>query len=309
MLTRKKHLLSSGWLKFSINPGVLYALTAALIWSGFILVSRQGGVSALNGFDVIAIRYLTCSLLLLPIWWLKFRFNLFEPRFIAASLIGGLGYALFTFQGFQLASASHAAVLLPGLIPLFIILLAALFDSDKIPLNKWLGLTLIGAGVASLLWPLLSANQGLNAGHYYLAAGAFCWALFSVLIKRWQITPWQATVSLAMLTCLFYLPAYIVFLPKNIAIILWQDIALQAFYQGFMATIVQMFLYVQAVRLLGASAMGSMMAIVPLISGLAAVYLFDEALTTALVIGLIAVSAGAIVVHTNIHFSAKKQDN
>ena len=307
MLARKFTMLSNLWYKSSINHGVMYALAAALIWSGFILVSRQGGVSALNGFDVIAIRYATCSALLLPIWWFKFRFNLFEPRFIAASLIGGLAYALFTFQGFQLASASHAAVLLVGLIPLFIILLAALFDSDKIPVNKWLGLALISAGVASLIWPLFSTGPGLNAGHYYLAAGAFCWALFSVLIKRWEITPWQATVSLAMLTCMLYLPVYITLLPKNLAFNLWQDIALQAFYQGFLATIIQMIFYVKAVRLLGPSAMGSMMAIVPLISGIAAVYLFDETLTTTLVIGLVAVSVGAIVVHTNIHFSWYKR--
>ena len=228
---------------------------------------------------------------------------MFQPKLIAVSLIGGLAYALFTFQGFQLASASHAAVLLPGLIPLFIILLAALFDSDKIPLNKWLGLGLIGAGVISLIWPMLTRGQGLNAGHFYLAAGAFCWALFSVLIKRWQITPWQATVSLAVLTCMVYLPVYVVLLPKNIAMHLWQDIALQAFYQGFMATIVQMIFYVKAVRLLGPSAMGSIMAIVPLISGLAAVYLFDEPLTNTLVIGLSVVSIGAIVVHSTLNFS------
>jgi drug/metabolite transporter (DMT)-like permease len=302
MQTLKDTITTTSKQRLLLNHGVFYALAAALIWSGFILVSRQGGVSALNGYDVIAIRYLTCSLLLLPIWWFKFRFNLLQARFILTSLVGGLAYALFTFQGFQLASASHAAVLLPGLIPLFIILLATLIDSDKIPLNKWLGLALIALGVTSLIWPLLNSDQGLNSGHYYLAAGAFCWALFSVLIKRWKISPWQATVSLALITCIIYLPGYVIFLPKNIAFNLWQDIALQAFYQGFMATIVQMIFYVKAVRLLGPSAMGSMMAIVPLISGLGALYFFAEPLTSTLIIGLVSVSIGAIIVHTKINF-------
>jgi drug/metabolite transporter (DMT)-like permease len=302
MLINKQALPTISKQQLTLNHGIFFALAAALIWSGFILVSRQGGVSALNGYDVIAIRYLTCSIILLPIWWFKFRFKLLQVRFIVASLVGGLAYALFTFQGFQLASASHAAVLLPGLIPLFIIFLAAIFDSDKIPLNKWIGLALIALGVTSLIWPLLHTSAGLNSGHYYLAAGAFCWALFSVLIKRWQITPWQATVSLALITCIIYLPGYIVLLPKNISLELWQDIALQAFYQGFMATIVQMIFYVKAVRLIGPSVMGSMMAIVPLISGLGAVYIFNEPLTSTLITGLIAVSVGAIIVHTKLHF-------
>ncbi|MDB4837456.1 DMT family transporter [Marinomonas sp.] len=290
-----------------INPGVFYGLAAALIWSGFILVSRQGGVSPLNSFDVITIRYLTCSLLLLPIWWFKFRFNVFQPRFIIISVIGGLAYALFTFQGFQIASASHAAILLPGLIPLFLILLATFVDKGKVPLNKWLGLALISLSIAALIWPLLKTGHGINNGHLFLAAGAFCWALFSILIKRWEITPWQVTVCLAFLTCCLYLPIYVLFLPKNIALDIWQDIALQAFYQGFMATIVQMIFYVKAVRSIGAGAMGSIMAIVPIISGLGAVYIFSEPLTSALVIGLIGVSTGAIIVHTKIPFLLSKK--
>jgi len=41
------------------QKGYFYALAAALIWSGFILISRLGGISELGAFDVIAIRYIT----------------------------------------------------------------------------------------------------------------------------------------------------------------------------------------------------------------------------------------------------------
>ena len=61
MQTLKDTITTTSKQRLLLNPGIFYALAAALIWSGFILVSRQGGVSALNGYDVIAIRYLTCS--------------------------------------------------------------------------------------------------------------------------------------------------------------------------------------------------------------------------------------------------------
>lgn len=281
----------------TLNKGYLYALAAAIIWSGFILVSRLGGVSELTVYDVIAIRYATCTAILLPIWWFKFRFNLLQPKFIGCSLIGGLAYALCTFNGFGLASASEAAVLLPGLIPLFIIIGSAVINGEKHTRQAWFGTAVITLGVFSLLWPALSQQQGLAIGHVYLVAGAFCWALFSVLIKRWGISPWQATVSLAVLTCLFYLPVYIAFLPKNLAFYLWSDIAVQAFYQGFMATIVQMILYVKAVQSIGPAAMGNTMAIVPLLSGITAIVIFKEAVTFELISGLILVSLGAWVTH------------
>jgi len=291
----------------SKKQGYAYAFAAALIWAGFILVSRMGGISELLAFDVIAIRYITCTCILLPIWWFKFRFKLFTPKLVICSLIGGLAYALCAFSGFQLASASHAAILLPGMMPFFIIVLSFLINKERHGLQKWLGIGVITLGVSILF----SGELGLFSdmvimstttllGDVWLVVAALLWALFSVLIKRWNITPWQVTVSLALLTCLFYLPIYLAFLPKAISQASWQDILLQAFYQGVMATIVQMIFYVRAVQKIGPAEMGAVMSIVPVISGIAAIAVFDEMLTEELIIGLILVSLGAWVAHSQL---------
>jgi len=292
------------------RQGYAFAFAAALIWAGFILVSRMGGISELLAFDVIAIRYITCASILLPIWWFKFRFNLFTPRLIICSLIGGLAYALCAFSGFQLASASHAAILLPGMMPLFIIVLSYLINKEAHGIQKWFGISVITLGVMLLFVGELGLFRGNNnsidinimtlLGDGWLVAAAFLWALFSVLIKRWQITPWQVTVSLALLTCLFYLPVYLAFLPKAFSQASWTDILLQAFYQGVMATIIQMILYVKAVQKIGPSEMGAMMSIVPVISGIAAIVIFDEQISEALIIGLVLVSLGAWIAHSRL---------
>lgn len=287
------------------QQGYAFALVAALIWTGFILVSRMGGISELLAYDVIAIRYITCASILLPIWWFKFRFTLFTPRLIISSLIGGLAYTLCAFSGFQLASASHAAILLPGMMPLFIIVLSFFLNKESHGVQKWLGIGVITLGVVVLFAGELGLFNGalkLNTttllGDGWLVAAAFFWALFSVLIKRWQITPWQVTVSLALLTCLFYLPVYTVFLPKALSAASWTDILLQAFYQGVMATIVQMIIYVKAVQKIGPSNMGAVMSIVPVLSGLAAIAIFNEPVTIELIMGLVLVSLGAWFAHS-----------
>ncbi|CCK74743.1 Conserved hypothetical protein [Oleispira antarctica RB-8] len=287
------------------QKGYGFALAAALIWAGFILVSRMGGISELLAFDVIAIRYATCASILLPIWWFKYRFTLFTPRLIICSLVGGLAYALCAFSGFQLSSASHAAILLPGMMPLFIIVLSFFINKESHGAQKWFGIGVITLGIIVLFAGELGVFKGelnLNLttllGDGWLVAAAFFWAVFSVLIKRWQITPWQVTVSLALLTCLFYLPVYIVFLPKAISTASWTDILLQAFYQGVMATIVQMIFYVKAVQNIGPSNMGAVMSIVPVISGLAAIVMFNELVTVELIMGLILVSLGAWLAHS-----------
>jgi len=283
--------------------GYLCALAAALIWSGFILVSRFGGISELTSYDVIAIRYVTCTLLVLPIWWVKFRFKLFDKRLIAASIIGGLIYALFAFQGFSTAQASHAAILLAGLMPLFIIVLSYFINGERPSMKKWLGIILITLGIALLFLPLLQDGL-LNSGHFYFIAAAGAWSLFSVLIKRWNISPWEVTISLAVVTCLIYMPFYILFAPKAISVRLWDVIAVQAFYQGFLATIVQVIFYVKAVQLIGPSSMGAMMAIVPFVSGISALFIFDESFSLTLMFGLMLVSFGAWFAHSRFLFKS-----
>jgi len=281
------------------RQGYLAALAAVIIWSGFILVSRMGGISQLLSYDVIAIRYITCAAIVLPFWWFKYRFTLFQPRLIILSLIGGFAYALFVFKGFELTPASQAAVILPGLMPVLIIVLSVFINKQSHSMTKWLGTGVITAGIAILFWQEFSLNGQFSLGHLMMGAAALCWALFSVLLNRWHISPWQATVSLSIITCLLYLPIYLLWLPKNISLDLWPDILLQSFYQGLLAATIQMMLYTKAVQLIGAAGMGSMMAIVPVLAGVSALYVFDETLKPALVIAMILVSFGVWLANTN----------
>jgi len=290
------------------QKGYLSALIAVFIWSGFILVSRMGGMSELSQYDVIAIRYATCAAMLLPIWWFKYRFCIFKIKLFIASLVGGLAYALCTFRGFQLSTASHAALFLPGLMPLFIILLSVVVNREVQAKSKYLGVGIITLGVGFMFIDTLSDAQGVSykilQGDGWFIAGSLCWALFSVLIKRWEISPWEVTVSLAFFTCVLYLPVYILWLPKALSSASLTDIALQAVYQGLLATIIQMIFYVKAVQAIGPSSMGVMMAIVPLVSGVSAIFVFDEAATPTLLLGLLSVSVGAWVAHS--HFFKMK---
>jgi drug/metabolite transporter (DMT)-like permease len=275
--------------------GVLCALAAALIWSGFILVSRMGGISALTPYDVIAIRYITCSVLLFPVWLLFYRFNVLKIELIGSALIGGLAYAVFAFKGFELSSALHGGILLPGLIPVFISILSIVIIKDRLSKNKIIGLWMIILAIVLLFSKEVSLMVQFPEGDIYFVIGAFFWALYSVLINIWHISPWQATCSLAFITCLVYVPVYLVFLPKNIEQASLSEIGLQIFYQGFLATIIQMLLYVKAVKIIGAQGMGSFMALVPVLAGTFAVIYLKEPATWYLWVALSLVSMGVFI--------------
>jgi drug/metabolite transporter (DMT)-like permease len=281
------------------RQGYLAAIGAVIIWSGFILVSRMGGNSELLSFDVMAIRYTTCALLVLPFWLFKYKFNLFQPKLITLSLLGGLAYDLFVFKGFELTPASQAAVILPGLMPVLIIVLSVLINKQSHPATKWLGTAIITLGVALLFWQEFTVNGEFSLGHLMMAAAALCWALFTILLNRFKISPWQTTVSLSVITCLFYMPIYLLFSPSNISVNLWQDILLQSLYQGVLVATIQLMLYTRAVQLIGAAGMGSMMAIVPVLAGVSALFVFNETLKPTLIIAMILISFGVWLANSN----------
>jgi drug/metabolite transporter (DMT)-like permease len=188
--------------------------------------------------------------------------------------------------------------LLPGLIPFFVIILGALINRETVSKTRSLGLSSICLGIALLFFLQHATGDKNNSGDLWFIGGAFCWGLFSILIKRWNISPWQATVSLSVFTCALYLPVYLLWLPSALSLEIWPDIVLQSVYQGVLATIIQMYLYVKAVQMLGAATMGSLMAIVPVVSGTAALFLFNEDASVGFFSGLLFVSVGVWFSHS-----------
>ncbi len=273
--------------------GYVYATLVVAIWTGFILVSRAGGVSMLTPWDVIAIRYATAAALLLPFWWFHRRIVLFNRRRVSLAMLGGLGYAVLAYASFKLAPAAHAAVLLPGLQP-FAAALAAWFLLGETPgATRRAGLALIAGGIVCLGADVLRGESAVLRGDLLMVGASLCWACYSVLLRRWALSPWDATLAVTLLTALVYLPVYLVALPKQLHQAPWPDIAVQAVYQGVVATIVQMVLYVRTIALIGPTRLGMWMALVPGLAGVTAVPLLGETLSgwTALGLGLVGLGA------------------
>lgn len=288
----------------------MYAFAAVAIWSGFIIVSRIGGKSDLTAYDVIAIRYLTSALIMLPFLGsgLKSRKS-FQLDKLPLVLSGGLVYALTVFSAFKMSPATHASILLPGFIPFAVTLLAWVFFKEKLARNQMIGLGFLFAGVVCLGHDLLQNSPQTRLGDGLFIVGATSWAIYTLLLKRYGLQPVEIILALTFSTLALYLPVYFLWLPKNILTASGHDIALQAIYQGVLANVVQMFLYIKAVHYLGASRVGMLMAFVPVLSGLAAVPLLHEALTASVALGLALVSVGVFFSQKRYTRSPPEQRN
>ncbi len=280
------------------NPhraGYLAALGTVAIWTGFILVSRLGGKSALTPFDILALRLGTAALLLAvfarPLPAAAWR----DRRLWALAAIGGVGYGVLVYSGFKSVPAAHGAILLPGLQPFLIALAAWCIAGERPSPARTLGYAAIAGGIALTAAPLLAGqwSAGMLAGDGLILASSVTWALFSVLAKRWRFDPWLLTRFVAMGSAALFLPVYIVALPKALDAVPLSTLLVQGLYQGIGPTILAMVLYLKAVETLGPARVGALIALVPVLAGLAAVPLLAEPLTAWLAGGLAAVSLGA----------------
>ena len=266
------------------------------MWTGFNLVSRLGGKSILTPYDIFALRLITASLVLLPfatsmppgVWR--------DGRLWLLAILGNLLYCLLVYQGFRYAPAAHGGILLAGLQPFLISALVWLIAGTRPSRMRNFGLMLIAIGIVCAAMPYFTDwSADSFFGDVLILLSSISWALYSVLAARWGYSAWTLTRAVVLGSALLYLPVYLLWLPKQLAAAPLSMIIIQSLFQGIVASILAMLAYLKAVSILGTERAAAFLALVPIVTGLLAVPLLDEALTAWLLSGLIFVSLGSYI--------------
>lgn len=276
-----------------LRTGYAYAAATVMIWAGFVLLSRMAGKSALNGSDIVALRFATAAVLLFPLWLFKWRVPLFNPRLLLLALTGGVGYTLLAYWAFRFAPAAHGAVLLSGVLPFFVAAVAWIILREPPRARLLHALIAIAAGVVCLALHSLHGLAQSWPGDLMLLGASILWAVYTVLVRRWAFAPVETTIGVTLLSALFFLPVYVLLLPKGLMAAPLSIIITQAAYQGVFVAIVAMVLYMQALSRLGPLKLGTAMATVPAIAGTGATLILGEPFSLWLLAGLVLTSIGA----------------
>ena len=279
------------------RAGWVAAVATICIWTGFILVTRAGGKGVLTGWDVTALRFgvgALIALCFLP------RVTLPPLKVIALfSLFGGIGYAVAVYSAFRLAPAAHASVLMPGALPFATAVIAWLWLKQAPSRPQRIALALVFAGIVLTAADTLLYGAQISGmqmvGDLLFLCGSSSWATFTLLLRRYPVSPLTATVSTTLGSAVVYLPIWWLLLPSTLDQAPLAEILMQSVYQGVLVVFVAMLLYTQAVRHLGPQAVALLMAVVPGLSALAAVPVLDEPLSLLALAGLAAVTAGAVL--------------
>ncbi|RZI96253.1 MAG: DMT family transporter [Variovorax sp.] len=297
--------------------GIGSAVITVAVWTAFIVIARASAARSLTPFDLAFARICGASLVLIP-WgaWLVARsrrqgqaadalFGLspLSLRVTAmAGVFGGLAYALLAYSGFFFAPASHASVLLPGSLPLWTTLLAAIVLRDRITPARAAGLALIVLG--DLLVGGLSLLHALEGGSVWkgdllFMSAAFCWACYSVVARKHALDAVRATIAITVFAFFTFVPVYTLLvaggaLVSHIGTAPWGELAFQMGFQGVGSVVISGITFTKMVQHFGPVRTTMITALVPGMSALGAVVFLGEPMHWNLVAGLLLVTGGIL---------------
>ncbi len=201
-----------------------------------------------------------------------------EWRTIAAlGLPNVLGWHTLSIFGVQELASGRAAIL-GFTMPIFTVLIGALFFSERITPRVRLAVLCAGMAIGLLLWHELQRLSGRPAGIAWMLGAALCWGLGTVLFRQARLTLSAMVVTVWMLL-LGSMVLWVLALaieqppqPENFSALMWISLA---YGIGVNYGIAQLIWFGMARNLPPATSAMSIMAI-PLVGTLSATFIVGE---------------------------------
>lgn len=283
----------------SMSPrtqGYAFVLITMCIWGGFTLTARLNALWNISAWDIVALRFSLAFIILMPILLYRKQtaFLLKKEPFILA-MIGGVIYCLFAYSAFHYAPTAHAAIFLNGCIPICTAIMAYFLMGQAFDKHTWMSLAIM-IGVLCLMSVLMYRETGVafGIGDLLFFISAILWAIFTVLLRKYQLSAWQAMSGVAIWSAVVYIPIYLLFLPKHLSVPDPVHLLSQTLFHGIFVVIIATLTYVEAIKRLGAFKAGSVTNLAPFIAAILAVPLLGESLSIAMICGLIGMAIGAL---------------
>ena len=267
-----------------MNPKILLGLAlgvaASLIWGGHAVVARPAlAGQGFHPLDLAAFRYAPAALALAPFAWAA-RGTLRRlgwPRMIALAMFGGAPNLLLFLWALVYAPASHGGTIAPMTVPIAGALLAVPLIGERPTRGRGLALAVMAAGVLMIGWDgVAGAHPGAWRGDILLVLAGATWAVFTLLLRRWQVPAIPATAAVTIVSAIAVLPLW---LPMRLGAVLALPpgtVLLHLVMQGVVLGALAMFLYARAVELLGPTRAATLSIMVPVTALLLAALVLHE---------------------------------
>ncbi|ASM72456.1 EamA-like transporter family protein [Pseudosulfitobacter pseudonitzschiae] len=280
--------------------GVIFGLSAVVMWALYFVYAREAAQTGLLPIDVILLRYGVAGLILLP--WLvrKGLGNLGGVgwgRGVVVAIVVGPLFLMFGAGGFLFAPLAHGAVIQPSTAALVATGVAILFLGEKLHAARIAGIAMVLGGIAliSMTGTTASAPDAWKGHLMFMAAGG-CWAAFTILLRLWQLGAIAATAAASVLSAAVVVPGVLMFgTLDRLAALPVDKLVVQIVVHGGMAGVLAMVAYARSVALLGVGLAALFPAVVPAVALILGIPLAGEVPTAPEWLGAVLATTGLAV--------------
>ncbi|WP_416899318.1 MAG: DMT family transporter [Minwuia sp.] len=285
----------------ALGIGVALGLTTALIWSAYMILVRHGVTSGFAPIDMAAARYWPAGLIMLPVLLrvgIRDLGGIGWGRGLVLTIFAGPPFALFMSFGLNLTPISHGGVIAPSSLTLITTLLAVIFIGERLSRLRLIGLVLILSGVVMVagLSFLATFNTDVLLGDLLIVGAPACWAVFTLLLRVWQIDPLRGTAVTVVLGSLGLIPFHIAFSDYGALMQMgWGEIGIQLLGQGVMNGFLATLMFVVTVSKIGPARAAVFPSLVPGFTILMGAPILGEIPTLYQFAGLASVTVGLVL--------------
>ncbi len=272
--------------------GVIAAVVTVLIWSLWIVTTRQAATVHLPVAWLGLIRFAVPALALAPFWWRHGLLPRGVPVRLVAMMVAGAGAPFFVLvaSGMHFASAAESGVLLGGTMPLFAALFSAAIGRERFGRSRLVGFAMVVLAMGAIGG--VAVVQGHGAGRWLLVAGAAMWAVYTHAFHRSDLAALPAAGIIAAWSTILLLPFAFLTGPAALFAVGPGILAGEVLSQGVLSGIVALACYGTAIRILGASRAALLAALPPAVAALLAIPMLGEVPTPLALSGVVLVAVG-----------------
>lgn len=254
-------------------------LLSVLIFGSNFVISRHAVLNGLSPHDLLALRFGTAGLLLLPIF---LRPGLAKcggvgwKRGFWLAVTSGFPMTYLMLTGLTLAPAAHGATIGPGTVTLIGIIGGVVLFGAVLSGRLIFGILGVLSGLACLA---VAGSTGSTAGTLrgdlcFLGVGLL-WGFYPLLIQLWKIDGLKAAAVVSVLS-MVYLPFYFLFFFRGFDVAPWWVLVLHALNQGVLNVIIGLWIWGWAAHVLGAASVGRFPPLIPVTGTLLAIPILGE---------------------------------
>jgi len=282
----------------TVNSGVLALVATLIIWSSYFVALRSGAQSALTSFDMALLRFVLPGLLLLPVMY-RSRGTIckVKKRYLLGVMVGaGLPFYLLSVIASGNVQAVIGSLLVPGVAPVFVTVIAVCFYRERLAKRRVVGLGTVLLGIAILMAENYNtqSSSALFGSLLYLLAAA-CWAVYTVSVKLAKLSSLEiaALLNITAATGLLVAAPMGVF-ETNLSIVPWQQILPQLVVMGGFCGLVAVITYGHAINKLGAEMSACWGAMTPVLVAILAFLILRESLQLSTIVAMLVITLGVV---------------